>query len=79
MFMLQHHENPMSRMLCIWRENVVAMNPNPIQFKDIGVVAKPRIKQLSKHSKKMYPEVAEQLNLLIKQAKLKELENKIGG
>ena len=55
------------------------MNPNPIQFKNIGVVAKPKIKQLSQNSKKMYPEVAEQLNLLIKQAKLKELENKIGG
>ena len=55
------------------------MNPNPNQFKNIGVVAKPKIKQLSQHSKKMYPEVAEQLNLLIKQAKLKELENKIGG
>jgi hypothetical protein len=55
------------------------MNPNPIQFKNIGVVAKPKIKQLSKHARKMYPEVAEQLNLLIKQAKLKDLENKIGG
>ena len=55
------------------------MNPNPIQFKSIPVVAKPKVKQLSRHSKKMYPQVAEQLNLLIKQAKLKEIENKIGG
>jgi hypothetical protein len=55
------------------------MNPNPIQFKSIPVVTKPKVKQLSRHSKKMYPQVAEQLNLLIKQAKLKEIENKIGG
>ncbi len=55
------------------------MNPSPIQFKKIGIVAKPKVQQLTKYSKKLYPEVAEQLNLLIKQEKLKELENKNGG
>jgi hypothetical protein len=54
------------------------MNPNPIQFKNIPV-AKVKIKQLSRYSKKLYPQVAEQLNLLIKQAKLKEIENKVRG
>lgn len=55
------------------------MELNPIQFKGYQSSTNPKVKQLNRYTKRMYPQLAEQLNLLIKQAKWEKLKKEIGG
>lgn len=55
------------------------MELNPIQFKGYQTSSMPKVKQLNRYTKKMYPQLAEQLNLLIKQAKWEKLKKENGG
>jgi hypothetical protein len=47
---------------------------NPKQFANIDKPVKPKVKQLNPYVKKLYPQIAEQLTLLIRQAKLEKLK-----
>lgn len=55
------------------------MELNPIQFKGYESSSFPKAMPLSRYTKKMYPQLTEQLNLMIKQAKLEEIQTKIEG
>ena len=50
------------------------MEPNKSQFKKFLPGSKAQVHQLNRYSKKLYPQVAEQLNLLIKQARLDKIK-----
>jgi hypothetical protein len=54
------------------------MEPNPRQFAGIPISETPKLKPLNKNVKRFYPQVTEQLNIAIKQAKLDKLRRELG-
>jgi hypothetical protein len=54
------------------------MEPNPRQFAGIPTQETPKLKPLNKNVKRFYPQVTEQLNIAIKQAKLDKLRRELG-